>query len=162
VSEYLYSLGHLQDEKLRAAAAERERRAREDAASSKAAQGSRVLVRQLQHKRFKQVRRACCAVRTGSMRQRAPRMRADHGRAHVHVLLRCCRGITVGVRCLSSWMLTAWGVWTWWRWWARHPPGWTTWMTRCVRGRVWRRVHKPASTPAHPTAWWPGRGGVCT
>lgn len=45
----------LQGEKMKAAAAERERRQREEATVSKAAQGSKQLVKQLQHKRFKQV-----------------------------------------------------------------------------------------------------------
>jgi hypothetical protein len=40
---------------MKAAAAERERRQREEATISKAAQGSKQLVKQLQHKRFKQV-----------------------------------------------------------------------------------------------------------
>lgn len=40
---------------MKAAAAERERRQREEATVSKAAQGSKQLVKQLQHKRFKQV-----------------------------------------------------------------------------------------------------------
>lgn len=47
----------LQEEKQKAAAAERERRLREEAATSKAAQGSKHLIKQLQNKRFKQVRR---------------------------------------------------------------------------------------------------------
>lgn len=40
---------------MKAAAAERERRLREEAAASKAAQGSKHLIKQLQHKRFRQV-----------------------------------------------------------------------------------------------------------
>jgi hypothetical protein len=52
----------LQDEKHKAAAAERERRQREEATTSKAAQGSKQLVKQLQHKRFKQVRRLQCSA----------------------------------------------------------------------------------------------------
>lgn len=55
VSEYLYSLSHQQEEKHKAAALERERRRREEATSSKQAQGSKHLVKALQHKRFKQV-----------------------------------------------------------------------------------------------------------
>lgn len=55
VSEYLYSLSHQQDEKFKAAAQERERRVREEAATSKQAHGSKQLIRALQHKRFKQV-----------------------------------------------------------------------------------------------------------
>jgi hypothetical protein len=45
----------LQEEKHKAAAAERERKQKEEAGCSKAASGSKQLVRQLQHKRFKQV-----------------------------------------------------------------------------------------------------------
>lgn len=55
VSEYLYSLSQQQEEKHKAAAAERERRQKEEAAASKAATGSKQLVKQLQHKRFKQI-----------------------------------------------------------------------------------------------------------
>ena len=45
----------LQGEKMKAAAAERERRQREEMTASKAAQGSKHLIKQLQHKRFRQV-----------------------------------------------------------------------------------------------------------
>ena len=68
VSEYLYSLSHQQEEKFKAAAMERERRAREEATSSKQAQGSKQLVRALQHKRFKQVRRMLTACAAGVTR----------------------------------------------------------------------------------------------
>lgn len=40
---------------MKAAAAERERRQREEMTASKAAQGSKHLIKQLQHKRFRQV-----------------------------------------------------------------------------------------------------------
>lgn len=56
VGEYLYSLKQQQDDKVRAAGEELDRKRREEAEKAKKANSSKALVKALQQKRFRQVR----------------------------------------------------------------------------------------------------------
>lgn len=67
VCEYLYGLSAQQEAKARAASAEADRRAAAEAASAKQAEGSKQLVKALQHKRFRQIFDFLDAEGTGSI-----------------------------------------------------------------------------------------------